>query len=188
MCFSIPGLLQWQQDRWTLILENAVWADKNDVKGLPVSHSVRGLYTPAEISGVLEGYQPEVIDNVTPHTESDKLIKLKDDFAEIVADTSAAMSVEMNSRLVFGLGCVLLVLCGAALGVIYKGGHALTSFGISVVPAGILIVFIVMGRNLTKNIIKNHGGTGELGILLMWAGLLVLAILLTAIYRKLLKT
>jgi lipopolysaccharide export LptBFGC system permease protein LptF len=179
---------QWQQGTWTMILDNAVWTDSAGVTGLPVSHSIRGLYTPDDISSLLEGYKLEVIQNVTPRSESQRLQELKDDFEKLVADTSAAMRVEVNSRLVLGLGCILLVLCGAALGVLYKGGHALTSFGISVVPAGILIVFIMMGRNLTKNIVRNHGGTGELGILLMWSGLLVLVILLLAIYRKLLKT
>ncbi|MFI4912062.1 MAG: LptF/LptG family permease [Sedimentisphaeraceae bacterium JB056] len=179
---------QWGQGSWTLVLDNAVWTDKNGVTGLPISYSVRGIYTPQDISNDLDGYKLEVIQNVTPITESEKLQRLKAEFDDLLAETSAAMAVEMNSRMVLGLGCILLVLCGAALGVLFKGGHALTSFGISVVPAGILIVFIMMGRNLTKNIVRNQGGTGELGILLMWAGLLVLLVLLLYIYKKLLKT
>jgi len=179
---------QWQQSQWTLLLENAAWVDDKGITGLPVSYNVRGLNTPAPISGMLEGYKLDVIENVSPQKESEKLTGLKKRMQYMLADTGAALMVEVNSRLVLGLGCILLVLCGSALGILFKGGHILTSFGISAVPAGILIIFIMMGNNLTKNIARSGEGSGDTGILLMWSGLLVLLVLLAAIYRKLLRT
>ncbi len=179
---------QWQQSQWTLLLDNAGWVDDKGVTGLPVSHNVRGLHTPKTISDALAGYKLDVIENVTPQEESEKLAALKTRMQYMLASTGAALMVEVNSRLVLGLGCILLVLCGSALGILFKGGHLLTSFGISAVPAGILVIFIVMGNNLAKNIARSGTGTGDTGILLMWCGLVVLLILLAAIYRKLLRT
>ncbi len=179
---------QWQQSQWTLFLENANWVDAKGIAGLPVSYNVRGLYTPAAIDESLAGYKLDVIENVMPQEESEKLLALKKRMQYMLADTGAALMVEVNSRLVLGLGSILLVLCGAALGILCKGGHVLTSFGISAVPAAVLIVFIMMGNNLTKNIARSGQGSGDTGILLMWSGMIVLLILLAGIYRKLLRT
>lgn len=93
------------------------------------------------------------------------------------------MDAELHSRLVFGIGCVTLVMFGIALGIILKGGHLLTAFAASVIPAMMLIVCIMMGKNLTRNI-----DTQTIwGIRLMWAGLIFLSLLVLALYRKLLK-
>ena len=179
---------QWGSGGWTLVLNNAVWTDRSGTTGLPITHSIRRIHTPKKITELLAGEQIETIRQATINNQTDRLEAMKTRFDRILADTSATLAIELNTRLVFGIGCTLLVLCGAALGVIFKGGHVLTSFGISVVPAAILIVFIVSGRNLTKNIVRNQGGTGEPGILLIWAGLIVLLILLIAVYKKLLRT
>ena len=67
------------------------------------------------------------------------------------------------------------------LGIILKGGHLLSAFGASSVPAAILILCLVMGKNVA-------GTFGSIGILLMWSSLLILGLLTAVIYRKLLKT
>jgi hypothetical protein len=77
-----------------------------------------------------------------------------------------------------------MVLIGIGLGIIKKGGHLLTAFGASCVPAAVLIVCIMMGRNIIKNP-QSHAGSG---ILLMWAGVMFLMFLTLIIYRKLLKS
>ncbi len=86
-------------------------------------------------------------------------------------------------RLVFGIGCVPLIMIGIGLGIIKKGGHLLSAFGASSVPAAVLIVCIMMGKNIAKNPDAQAGS----GIVLMWAGLVFLSLLAVGIYRKLLK-
>ena len=72
---------------------------------------------------------------------------------------------------------------GIGLGIILKGGHLLSAFGASSIPAAVLIVCIMMGRNVTKNPDASTGFDVEL----MWMGLVFLSFLAVMIYRKLLK-
>ncbi len=76
-----------------------------------------------------------------------------------------------------------MILIGIGLGIIKKGGHLLTAFGASCVPAAVLIVCIMSGKQLTENL----GAQNVSGIALMWAGLAFLSLLAVVIYGRLLK-
>ena len=114
---------------------------------------------------------------------STKLKALQDKLQEKIDYTLSEIEAEVHSRLVFGIGCVSVIMIGIGLGIILRRGHLLSAFGASSVPAGMLIVCIMMG----KNIIKNTGAQAGSGIVLMWAGLVFLSLLAMVIYRKLLK-
>ena len=89
----------------------------------------------------------------------------------------------MHSRLVFGIGCVTLIMIGIGLGIVFKGGHLLSAFGASSVPAAVLIVCIMMGKNITKNL----GAQAGSGVAMMWVGLAFLSLLAGLLYHRLLK-
>ena len=87
---------------------------------------------------------------------------------------------ETHSKLVFGLGCIPLILTGIALGIILRGGHLLSAFGASSIPAGALIICIVAGKDL----VKNPSTPASTGIFVMWTGLAILVVLTLFVYRK----
>jgi lipopolysaccharide export LptBFGC system permease protein LptF len=93
------------------------------------------------------------------------------------------IKAEIHTRLVFGTGCIPMILIGIGLGIIKRGGHLLSAFGASCIPAAVLIVCIMSGKNL----IKSHGAEAVSGVALMWAGLIFLILLVFVIYRHLLK-
>ena len=93
------------------------------------------------------------------------------------------IKAEIHTRLVFGTGCIPMILIGIGLGIIKRGGHLLSAFGASCIPAAVLIVCIMSGKNL----IKSHGSEAMTGVALMWAGLVFLILLVVVIYQQLLK-
>ncbi len=109
--------------------------------------------------------KPEQFTNSEPILRKIKALQ-KDRPAKIRGEIEA----EMNFRIAYGLSCALLVTMGAALGVIFKGGQFLTAFAISVIPAAIIIILILMGKRLISN--PDSSTTG--GYIAIWGGFLAL--------------
>jgi hypothetical protein len=114
---------------------------------------------------------------------SQELKNLQRELDRVMRKTLAEISAEVHSRLVFGIGCVPMILIGIGIGIIKRGGHLLSAFAISCVPAMLLIVAIISGKNVTENL----GSQSISGIVLMWAGPVFLSILTVAIFQKLLR-
>jgi lipopolysaccharide export system permease protein len=95
----------------------------------------------------------------------------------------AQIKAEIHSRLVFGIGCIPMIMIGIGLGIIKKGGHLLSAFAASCLPAAVLIICIMSGKQLTENL----GAQTISGITLMWAGLGFMSVLTVVIYHHFLK-
>jgi lipopolysaccharide export system permease protein len=98
-----------------------------------------------------------------------------------IRSTLADIGAEINSRLVFGIGCIPMILIGIGLGILQRGGHLLSAFGASCLPGAVLVIAIICG----KRIAENSRIQGHAGILVMWAGLAFLVLLALVIYGKL---
>ncbi|MBN2313963.1 MAG: LptF/LptG family permease [Sedimentisphaerales bacterium] len=101
-----------------------------------------------------------------------------------IKGTVVEIKSEIHSRLVFGLGCIPMILIGIGLGVLKKGGHLLSAFGASCVPAAILIVCILSGKQIIENLDAQQTVSG---VALMWGGLGFLFFLAFVTYSWLLK-
>jgi hypothetical protein len=77
-----------------------------------------------------------------------------------------------------------MILIGIGLGIIQKGGHLLSAFGASCIPAATLLVAIISGRNVASGV----GLESLTGIYIMWGGLAGLIVLALLIYAKLMRT
>ncbi|MCD6394914.1 MAG: LptF/LptG family permease [Planctomycetes bacterium] len=172
-----------------IILTSPSW-DSGDVKGFAREHVIKYLPLPADIEAKLsENNILATIDAVgTDESIIDKpsleFVRLKSAVQNKIRRTINEISSEVHSRLVFGLGCTALILAGIALGIIFKGGHLLSAFGASSIPAAALIVAIMTGKQLTKN----PATPPITGTIVMWVGLAALSFFTFLIYRKLLKT
>lgn len=151
----IPGLLLPAEIRHKIDIHN-------------ISHSASG-----EADKVLLGAEP-----------SRKLLRLQQAFKKKLHDTLIDIKAEIHIRLALGISCIPLILIGIALGVIYRGGHMLTAFGISTAPLLLLVIFLIAGKNVTKH---KDLSASNLGLLIMWSGCIVLVLLAFYLYRKLLK-
>ena len=90
---------------------------------------------------------------------------------------------EMQSRASFALSCVVLVILGAALGIVLQGRNPLAVFVVGFVPAMVLVLLINTGREL----VTRTEGSPLPGLLLIWAGNGIILLLNIWVYRRLLK-
>ncbi|MDD5010899.1 MAG: LptF/LptG family permease, partial [Phycisphaerae bacterium] len=168
-----------------LTFPNAVWLDKG-IEYMKPRHVTKDLVLPDSIAAKLG---EDVIDTAKNHTYLDepsaKLLAMIAEMKRKIRVTLAEIKAEIHSRLVFGIGCITLILIGIELGIKYRGGHLLTAFGFSSIPAAALLVFIMAGKNITKN--QRSGFGDDLGVAFMWLGLIILSIVAVSLYRKILR-
>ena len=115
--------------------------------------------------------------------EVDRLSRRREAVLEARDATVRKIAAVVHERMAFSVSVCVLVILGAALGIALRGSHVLTAFGISFVPMLLVIVTIVMGKQLAQN-----PGTTWQGLLLMWSGIAVVALLdlwtLTRVVRR----
>ena len=177
----------------TLELYSPKWQKADGTKGFSWGRTrIRGLLLPQSVKNSADKFKTQsglkvnqLADAVLIQTQTSgpKLRYLQSVLGKEVRDVLVEIDAEIHIRLVFGVGCVAMILIGIGLGILKKGGHPLAAFGISCVPAALLVVFMLMG----KNIAKNAGSSAVSGITLMWTGLIVLCVLTIVVYQRLLK-
>lgn len=175
----------------TLAMElyNARWKRADGLEILARRPVIYGLLLPDAVADkfetelILDAVKPESVDFALSNGPSSKLSGLQNNLNNRIRKTLVEIKAETHSRLVFGIGCLPLIMIGIGLGIIKKGGHLLSAFGVSALPAGMLIVCIMMGKNITKN----PGSKISFGLVLMWFAIILLCLLMMEIYRRLLK-
>jgi len=176
----------------TMELYSPAWQQADGQEGMAIGRlRIPGLIPPKNVD-IRETFKTsDVLDAIRKASQSSVLRKgpslelrgLQNELQRRRWKTLAEIASELHSRLVFGIGCVPMILIGIGLGVIRRGGHLLSAFAASCVPAAVLIVCIMAGKNITENL----GSQGVSGIVLMWTGLGFLLLLAAVIYHKLLK-
>ena len=194
-------ICQWDSNSGKILLDNdesdsklimdidsPTWQLSDGIERFAQQHIVKYISFPEEIARTVE--QTDVLAIKTaaalPVANPTDLLQTKlEKIHREVGETINQITAEIHSRLVFGLGCITLVMISIALGILLKGGHLLSAFGASSIPAGVLIVCLMAGKNLTKA--KTSVMADSTGIIIMWAGLAALTIFCLIIYRKLTK-
>jgi lipopolysaccharide export LptBFGC system permease protein LptF len=103
-----------------------------------------------------------------------------------------AVRGELHSRASFAVSCLILVLVGSALGMMFKSGNFLTAFAVSFAPALLCITLVVAGQQTADHIpdlispkflLRNH--PLQLGIALIWSGNAIVLAMATALIVRL---
>jgi hypothetical protein len=171
-------------------LESPLWDRGGGINGVMIRKFFGNVLIPDPVQKklsqrpVLQTIQQSVSDKELLANPSPKMAQYRDEVSIRVARVNNEIDAELHSRLVLGLGCVLLILTGTALGIFLRGGHLLSAFGASAIPAAVLITFILAGRQITKN----PSVSALAGIATMWIGFFALGILTLILYRRLLRT
>ena len=173
------------RQRLELYLDTPRWQRSPEVAGTALQKVVPGVPLPASVAQGLE-----------PSRLLTTLAKIKNGHDEVLANPTVDLVVlittiqkslilidnqiiaEVHSRLVLGLGCVSLIITGICLGIRFRGGHVLSAFGASAIPAAVLIVFILGGKEMTRN----PDISTAFGVGVMWTGFVVLLFLSAKLY------
>jgi lipopolysaccharide export LptBFGC system permease protein LptF len=114
---------------------------------------------------------------------------------EVFAITNQVLA-ESNNRVSFAISCLVLVMVGAALGLMFRSGNYLTAFAISFIPALFTITLIVAGQRvsgslpevLTVDVRTFANKPLHTGLALIWTGncvnLVLAVVLLGRLQRK----
>ncbi len=182
----------------TMELRNATWRSPDGLEVFARRPLIHGLVLPKkarpetyakgaekkfQVVDVLEVLNEKTVQKALGGEASRKLSRLLFQLKRETKLTLMDIGAEIHSRLVFGIGCIPVIMIGVGLGIIKKGGHLLGAFGVSALPALILVVCILMGKNLATNL----GAETISGISLMWAGVGILFFLAFLLYVKLLR-
>lgn len=179
------------QLRVAIKLENPSWQRPGISSGRSTGRYVPNIRFPSQLAEGLkfENTIPTLIaveqgKSMISETPSGRLKEICQRLQRELVDVDNEIYAELNTRLVLGLGCIPLILTGIALGIKNRGGHMLSAFGASAIPGAILIIFILSGKELTRN----PATPAATGVALIWVGLVALLVLTLLIYRKLLRT
>jgi lipopolysaccharide export LptBFGC system permease protein LptF len=82
---------------------------------------------------------------------------------------------EIHSRVSFAVSCLILVVVGCALGMMFRTGNYLGAFSLSVIPALLCIALMVTGQH----VVENESNLLKLGLGIIWSGNAIVLILAT---------
>lgn len=109
--------------------------------------------------------------------------KRREAVIEGVDFVSREITGEIHSRLAFSGSVFVLVILGAALGIVFRGAQVLVAFGISFVPSILVISTIIMGKHLIEKPDLIWVGIG-----VIWGGIALVALVdlfvLTKVVRR----
>jgi len=139
---------------------------------------------PASVAAKTHEIDLDEIYDRGPDTENPNILqKIKDLKEHRISKIVGEILAEIHLRLAYSLSCFLLVAMGSALGVIFRGGQFISAFAISVVPAAIVIILMIMG----KQMIVNPDVPIVAGLAAIWGGIIALIIANGFIYAHLMR-
>ncbi|MDB5173711.1 MAG: lipopolysaccharide transporter permease LptF [Phycisphaerales bacterium] len=96
---------------------------------------------------------------------------------------------ESNGRASFAVSCLILVILGAALGMMFRSGNFLTAFAVSFIPALLSITLIVAGERTASHVSFKPDASNplQLSLMLIWTGNAVNLVIATVLMWRLQK-
>jgi lipopolysaccharide export LptBFGC system permease protein LptF len=88
-----------------------------------------------------------------------------------IAMVGLRLTSTIHSRFAFSACALVMLVLAAGLAIVFRGGQLLTAFVISFVPGLVVVVLNIMGRQMSEN-----PPTHLVGLVVIWAGIGVLAI------------
>jgi lipopolysaccharide export LptBFGC system permease protein LptF len=182
--------------RLTLVSDPAndrviVQAELKDAEvGVGAEAAQFGEYKPTDVAVALPADLERIEQRPPEWYLNNPAVPAKDrqDLLQVVVKLINYCKSEMHGRASFAVSCVVLVMVGASLGLLFKSGNFLSAFAVSVVPALISIALIVTGQHTMEGIpahVTAANNPLHLGMALIWSGNLMVLIIGVVLLAKL---
>lgn len=89
-----------------------------------------------------------------------------------MARLTKKVALEIHSRLAIAVACPVLAVLGALLGAIFRKGQFLVAVGLSMIPAMVALLFIIMGQRMVDSQAFSTG----MAVGVAWTGLVLLSV------------
>jgi len=99
----------------------------------------------------IESRGPEFYTHRGPRTGDENRTKL----VRKLTGLRNGIESEIHSRASFAVSCLILVMIGCALGMMFKTGNYLSAFALSVIPALLTICLMITGQHVSENSVAN---------------------------------
>ncbi len=134
--------------------------------------TARGLQIPPDIAQRVAAITPrEVLDEAAALPGQEVFGEARSRVIADAAKLRRKVTGLIHFRLGYSLSALVTIVMGAALGVVFRGSRALAAFGLACIPFGTVTILMLMGRQLTE-----HEATETIGPLIIWGGLLLVAL------------
>jgi lipopolysaccharide export LptBFGC system permease protein LptF len=110
-----------------------------------------------------------------------QISKIRGEVTREKRDISGKCIAEIHSRASYSFSALVLLLLGAGLGIIFRGGHFVSAFGLSFIPVLVVVVMIMTGKQLSG------AGIEGFGVLVIWLGVILVALADVVVLGKFLK-
>lgn len=114
--------------------------------------------------------------------------ELRNELLRALVQTIHDVTGELNARCAFAVSCLILVLIGVSLGLMFKSGHFLSAFALSVIPALFCILLTNTGQHVLEDIprqIPPQGVSMTPGLTIIWIGNSVVLLVASALLFRL---
>ena len=96
----------------------------------------------------------------------------------------AKLQAEIHSRASFAISCLVLVMVGCALGMLFRSSNFLSAFAVSFIPAMFSVALIVTGQQICSH----ARNSAVLGLTFIWGGNALVLLLAAGLIAKLQRT
>lgn len=149
----------------------AVTEHEGDREYTRPKRTLRGVAVePALVAQVEALTNEELLRPDSDPSDSKQLANKRHKARELIEETVREVRSTISERFAFSVSVFVLMILGAALGIVFRGAHVVTAFGISFVPSLFVIIAIVMGKQMSHN-----APTHILGLGVMWSGIVGVA-------------
>jgi len=154
------------------VLEYNPRADDYDTPREKPTLSLDGLQVPQRVLDEMKTYTPAAVLNPEESLPIEgELVDARVKLWASAAKLQRKIAALVHFRLGYASSALVIILMGAALGVIFRGARMLAAFGLACIPFGSVTILMVMGRQLGE-----HEGTEAVGAAIIWGGLLLTAV------------